>query len=290
MPLRELYIINNIVIVKNNGGKRMKNSIKNLIIVSALVAGIFGITNAQDTEARAEVPAIAVSGQFSTDYTSGEETTFTTPYTGIALTGDGWELSTNLSNDGVVSIEEAKYSWSMTGAITATFGSQAEPYGLAWGLHRPSTNSFVSTPRDHNVNTGVGVSATAFGVGVDAFYGDDNYYAARLSYGISAFGINSTVGLSVNSDDAQLVDVSSNGSALGIPYETSFEYDLANDEAYWLRGVVTPDFAKGAFGLIGYNSDEEVLYGVGYNCSDNVKVSSELSGDGDTVIRASYSF
>ena len=111
-----------------------------------------------------------------------------------------------------------------------------------------------------------------------------------MSYGVSAFGINSTVGLSVNSDDAQLVDVSTDGSALGIPYETSLEYDAANDGAYWLRGVVTPDFAKGAFGLIGYNSDEEVLYGVGYNCSDNIKVSTELSGDGDTVIRASYSF
>ena len=280
----------------------MKNSIKNLIVISAIVAGIFGVTNAQDTDA----PTIAVNGQFSTDYTSGNEATFTTPYTGVTLKGDGWELSTNLSNDGVVSIEEAKYSWSMTDAITATFGSQAEPYGLAWGLHRPSDNSFVSAPRDHNVSTGVGISATAFGVGVDTFYGGDvtdeagesaAYWAARASYGISAFGINSTVGLSVNSNDAQLVDVTSGGSFLGLPYETSLEYDLAAEDdngesspSYWLRGVVTPSFAKGAFGLIGYNSDEEVLYGVGYNCSDNLKLATELSGDGDTVVRASYSF
>ena len=280
----------------------MKNSIKNLIVISAIVAGIFGVTNAQDTEA----PTIAVNGQFSTDYTSGNESTFTTPYTGVTLTGDGWELSTNLSNDGVISIEEAKYSWSMTDAITATFGSQAEPYGLAWGLHRPSSNSFVSAPRDHTVSTGVGISATAFGVGVDTFYGGDvtddagesaAYWAARASYGISAFGINSTVGLSVNSNDAQLVDVTSGGSFLGLPYETSLEYDLAAEDesgesspSYWLRGVVTPSFAKGAFGLIGYNSDEEVLYGVGYNCSDNLKLATELSGDGDTVVRASYSF
>ncbi len=280
----------------------MKNSIKNLIVISAIVAGIFGVTNAQDTEA----PTIAVNGQFSTDYTSGNESTFTTPYTGVTLTGDGWELSTNLSNDGVISIEEAKYSWSMTDAITATFGSQAEPYGLAWGLHRPSDNSFVSAPRDHSISTGVGISAAAFGVGVDTFYGGDvtddagesaAYWAARASYGISAFGINSTVGLSVNSNDAQLVDVTSGGSFLGLPYETSLEYDLAAEDesgesspSYWLRGVVTPDFAKGAFGLIGYNSDEEVLYGVGYNCTDNMKLSTELSGDGDTVIRASYSF
>jgi len=257
----------------------MKNSIRNLIITAALVTGMFGIVNAQT----------AVSGEFSSDVTFGEATAFSSPYTGLNISGDGWELSTNLS-DGNVNVEEAKYNFAISSAITATFGSQAEPYGLAWGLHRPSGNSFVSAPRAHSVSEGVGVSASALGVGVNAFYGDDSYWAARLSYGVSVLGINSTVGLSVNSNDAQLIDVSSNGSALGIPYESSLEYDLANDGAYWLRGVVTPSFAKGAFGLIGYNSDEEVLYGVGYKCSDNLKLSSELSGDGDTAIRFSYSF
>ena len=256
----------------------MKNSIRNLIITAALVAGIFGISNAQ-----------AVSGEFSSDVTFGDATAFSSPYTGLNISGDGWELSTNLS-DGNVNVEEAKYNWAISDAITATFGSQAEPYGIAWGSHRPSGNSFVSAPRDHSISNGVGVSAAAYGVGVNAFYGDDNYWAARASYGISQFGINSTVGLSVNGNDAQLIDVSTEGSALGIPYESSFEYDLANDGAYWLRGVVTPDFAKGAYGIIGYNSDEEVTYGIGYNASDNFKVATELSGDGDTVIRFSYSF
>ena len=257
----------------------MKNSIRNLIIALALVSGMFGIVNAQT----------AVSGEFSSDVTFGDAVAFSSPYTGLNISGDGWELSTNLS-DGNVNVEEAKYNLALSDALTLTFGSQAEPYGLAWGLHRPSGNSFVSAPRAHSVSEGVGVSASALGVGVNAFYGDDSYWAARLSYGVSVLGINSTVGLSVNSNDAQLIDVSSNGSALGIPYESSLEYDLANDGAYWLRGVVTPSFAKGAFGLIGYNSDEEVLYGVGYKCSDNLKLSSELSGDGDTAVRLSYSF
>jgi hypothetical protein len=256
----------------------MKNSIRNLIITAALVTGMFGIVNAQ-----------SVSGEFSSDVTVGDAIAFSTPYTGLNISGDGWELSTNLS-DGNVNVEEAKYNFAISDAITATFGSQAEPYGIAWGSHRPSGNSFVSAPRDHSISTGVGVSTSAYGVGANAFYGDDNYWAARASYGISAFGINSTVGLSVNSDDAQLIDASTNGSALGIPYESSIEYDLANDGAYWLRGVVTPDFAKGAYGLIGYNSDEEVTYGIGYSVNDNFKVATELSGDGDTVIRASYSF
>ena len=197
----------------------MKNSIRNLIITFAIVTGIFGVATAQ------------VSGEFSTDITIGDVNSFSTPYTGLNLSGDGWELNTNLSDDNV-NVEVANYSWAVTDAITATFGSQAEPYGLAWGLHRPSDNSFASAPRDHNVSTGVGISAAAFGVGVDAFYGGDvtddagestAYWVARASYGISAFGINSTVGLSVNSNDAQLVDVSSDGSFLGLRYETSLE-------------------------------------------------------------------
>lgn len=256
----------------------MKNSIRNLIIAAALVTGMFGIANAQ-----------SVSGEFSSDVTFGDAIAFSSPYTGLNISGDGWELSTNLS-DGNVNVEEAKYNWAISDAITATFGSQAEPYGIAWGLHRPSNNSFVSAPRDHSISNGVGISTSTFGIGVNAFYGDDAYWATRVSYDVSALGINSTIGLSVNSDDAQLIDVSKSGAISSISYESSFEYDLANDGAYWLRGAVTPDFAKGAYGIIGYNSDEEVTYGIGYNASDNFKVSSELSGDGDTVIRASYSF
>ena len=100
---------------------------------------------------------------------------------------------------------------------------------------------------------------------------------------------------------------SSGGSVLGFPYDVSFEYDLAaEDEAgeteasYWLRGSVTPDFAKGAYLLFGYSSEEVLTYGVGYKCNDNMKVITEFSSgekdaDGNDVendfsIRASYSF
>jgi|TARA_Y100000310_G_scaffold42201_1_gene39456 hypothetical protein len=255
----------------------MKNNMRNLIITISLVAGIFGITQAQ------------VSGEFSTDVTFGENTSFNSPYTGLILDGEDWELSMNLSDDNVV-VEEAKYNWAVTDAITLTFGSQAEPYGLAWGSHRPSANAWASAPREHSISDGVGFSTSAFGVGVNAFYGNDAYWAARLSYNVSLFGIDSEVGLSVNSNDAQLIDISESGALLGIPYEASIEYDLANDGAYWLRSSMTPEFAKGASILVGYNSDDEVSYGVGYRCSDNVKLSTELSGDGDTAVRISYSF
>ena len=74
----------------------------------------------------------------------------------------------------MVNIEEAKYSWNVVDGVTLTFGSQAEPYGLAWGLHRPSTNWFVSTPRDHSVTNGVGVGLNKWGVGADLFWGGDS--------------------------------------------------------------------------------------------------------------------
>jgi hypothetical protein len=247
-----------------------------------------------------------VTGELSTDITFGDATTFASPYTGLTLSGDGWVVSTNLS-DGMVHIEEAKYSWMVVDGMTLTFGSQAEPYGLAWGLHRPSTNWFVSTPRDHSVTNGVGFGFDKWGVGADLFWGGDSmneedeaelYWAGRFSYGLNLLGIDSNVGLSLNSNEAQLIDVSA-GNDL---FTTSFEYDLSEeaDGAYWLRGVVTPPQAQGAFLLIGFNSDEVVTYGVGYKCSDNMKVVSEFTSgmkdaDGNEVtndfsIRASYSF
>ena len=292
----------------------MKNSMKNLMIATILLCGIsFG----QEAVASTETSSTSVSGEFSTDITFGDAVTFVSPYTGITFSSDGWELSTNLL-DGMVNIEEAKYTWSLTDDVAVTFGSQAEPYGLAWGLHRPSNNSFVSSPREHVISNGLGVSVNKYGVGVGFFYGGSTedvledstgvvleegsqHWGTRVSYGLSLIGVDSEIGLSLNSSEAQLIDVSSNGSVLGFPYDVSFEYDLAaEDEAgeteasYWLRGSVTPDFAKGAYLLFGYNSEEVLTYGVGYKCSDNMKVITEMSSDDEEgsgfSIRASYSF
>ena len=223
----------------------------------------------------------------------------------MTFSGDGWVVSTNLS-DGMVNIEEANYSWSVVDGFTLTFGSQAEPYGLAWGLHRPSSNWFVSTPRDHDVTNGVGFGLNKFGVGANLFWGGDSvdeegesvlYWAGRFSYGLNLLGIDSNFGLSLNSNEAQLVD-----ATLGNAFVTaSLEYDLSEeaDGAYWLRGVITPPVGQGVFLLVGYNSDEIVTYGVGYKCSDNMKVVSEFTSgtdsdgndiENDFAIRASYSF
>ena len=274
-----------------------KLSMKTLIINTFLVLGLVGIVRAQ--EAVVEIPVgITINGELSTDITFGDATSFVSPYTGLTFSGDGWVVSTNLSDDGV-NIEEANYSWSVVDGITLTFGSQAEPYGLAWGSHRPSNNWFVSSPRDHSISNGVGVDIDKWGFGTSLFYGggEEDNWGARFSYGLSLFGIDSKLGLSLNSNEAQLLDVSTSSGM----FETSFEYDLSEeaDGAYWLRGVVTPPQAQGAFLLIGLNSDEVVTYGVGYKCSDRMKVVSEFTSgkdsDGNEIendfsIRASYSF
>ena len=283
----------------------MKNlSMKTLITYSIAMLGLIGIVRAQ--EAVEVVPAgITINGELSTDITFGDATSFVSPYTGITISGDEWVVSTNLT-DGGVEIEEAKYIWSVVDGITLTFGSQAEPYGLAWGLHRPSNNWFASTPREHTITNGVGFGLNKWGVGADLFWGGDSmdenmeselYWAGRFSYGLNLLGIDSKFGLSLNSNESQLVDVSMGNNL----FTTSLEYDLSSeaDGAYWVRGVVTPPQAQGAFLLIGFNSDEVVTYGVGYKCSDRMKVVSEFTSgndsDGNEIendfsIRASYSF
>ena len=282
-----------------------KLSMKTLITLSIACLGLFGIVRADEVVTETTQPVVSVTGELSTDITFGDATTFMSPYTGLIISGDGWVVSTNLANDGV-EIEEAKYSWSVVDGITLTFGSQAEPYGLAWGLHRPATNWFASTPREHTISNGVGFGLNKWGVGADLFWGGDSvdeegeselYWAGRFSYGLNLLGIDSKFGLSLNSNESQLVDVSLGNSL----FTTSLEYDLSSeaDGAYWVRGVVTPPQAQGAFLLIGLNSDEVVTYGVGYKCSDKMKVVSEFTSgtdsdgndiDNDFSIRASYSF
>ena len=285
----------------------MKNlSMKTLIAYSIALMGLVGIVRADEVVTETTQPVVSVTGEFSTDITFGDATTFTSPYSGLVLSGDGWVLSTNLS-DGMVNIEEAKYSWNVVDGVALTFGSQAEPYGLAWGLHRPSNNWFVSNPRNHSITNGVGIGLNKWGVGADLFWGGDSvdendeselYWAGRFSYGLNLLGIDSNFGLSLNSNEAQLIDVSAGNNV----FEASFEYDLSEeaDGAYWLRGVVTPTQVQGAFLLIGLNSDDVVTYGVGYKCSDNMKVVSEFNSglkdsegndvENDFSIRASYSF
>ena len=282
-----------------------KLSMKTLITYSIALIGLFGIVRANEVVTETTLPVVSVTGELSTDITFGDATTFMSPYTGLIISGDGWVVSTNLS-DGMVNIEEAKYSWTVVDGMTLTFGSQAEPYGLAWGLHRPSMNWFASTPREHMITNGVGFGLNKWGIGADLFWGGDSmddemeselYWAGRFSYGLNLLGIDSNVGLSLNSNESQLVDVSMNSNI----FEASLEYDLSEeaDGAYWMRGVVTPTQIQGAFLLIGLNSDDVVTYGVGYKCSDKMKVVSEFTSgtdsdgndiDNDFSIRASYSF
>ena len=254
----------------------MNTITRNLMVFFAILSAMMFGTN-----------GTKVSGELSSAITFGDVVSFTTPYTGITLTGNDWELSTNLSN-GLVTIEEAKFKWPVTDKVTATFGNQALPYGIAWGLHRPSQNAFVSVPREHMVGNGVGLGTSVYGVGIQTFYGNDEYWAGRLSYSLW----DQTIGLSVDGEEALLLDVSSEANVLGFPIVTSGEYDLSEegDGWFWVRSVVTPAFAKGASILVGFNSDNDLLYGLGFKCSDKCFLSTELSVEGDKLIRVSYSF
>ena len=73
---------------------------------------------------------------------------------------------------------------------------------------------------------------------------------------------------------------------------SEFKYDLSeeSDSAFWIRSTMTPTFAKGASILVGFNSDDDLIYGLGFKCSDKCFLSSELSAEGDKLIRVSYSF
>ena len=97
-----------------------KLSMKTLITASLLIVGLFGIVRAEETE-EVTAQSVSISGEFSSDVTFGESTSFSTPYTGLNFSGDGWVLNTNLSDDNV-NVEEANYSWSITEAVTLTFG------------------------------------------------------------------------------------------------------------------------------------------------------------------------
>ena len=73
---------------------------KNLIVISTMLVGLFGIVRAEETT-EVTAPAVTVSGEISTDLTFGDENTSTAPYMGLVFSGDSWVISTNLANGNV---------------------------------------------------------------------------------------------------------------------------------------------------------------------------------------------
>lgn len=229
-----------------------------------------------------------IRGEYSTDITFGDTVSFASPYTGISLSGEGWTLTSNLS-DGNVNVEEAFYNVD-AGFTSVTLGRQRVPFGLSNHWHRPSANPFVSAPSSQAFADGAGFGTELLGVGVAGFYGNDETYSARFSYGV----LGHNLGFSINSDEAQLVDASGTlEHSLG-SVASYFEYDLSEETSgdFWYRAVVSPSFTKGISVLAGYSSvgdETETLYGVGYQFG-NSYLRSELSADGDVVVRVSYTF
>ena len=252
------------------------NTMKKLLFAFA----ISGILFAQE-----QAPAMAVSGEMSTDVMCSDTVSFTSPYTGLSLSGEGWQLSSQLT-DGNMIVEEAYYTLDANFAAL-TIGKQRVPFGLSNAWHRPSQNPFASEPSAQTYAEGIGVTVEMMGVGVEAHYGNEQAYSARLSYGV----LDHSVGLSTNSDDGMLVDAS--GDLFGMV--TSYlQYDLSDTTSgdFWYRAVIAPEFTKGISALVGYSSvgdETETMYGIGYQYG-GASLRSELSADGDVQIRISYSF
>ena len=125
---------------------------------------------------------ITVSGELSTTVTLGDTMSFDNPYTGLTLSGEGWHLSSQLS-EGAVVVEEASYSIDANFA-SLTLGKQRMPFGLTVPWHRPGSNPYVSEPSTQTYSEGIGVSVELLGIGVEAFVGNDKIYSTRLSYGV----------------------------------------------------------------------------------------------------------
>ena len=193
-------------------------------------------------------------------------------------------------SDGSVNVEEAYYN--VDAKVTSvTLGQQRVPYGLSNHWHRSSGNPFVSEPSSQAYAVGLGASTEFAGVGIAGFYGNDQSYSVRTSYGI----LGHSVGISINSDEARLLDASGTFSYESLGSIASyFEYDLSEETSgdLWYRAVISPSFTKGITALVGYSSvgdETETLYGVGYHYG-NSYIRSELSADGDVTVRVSYTF
>ena len=264
----------------------MTNKMKIIAAVGVVAMLFFGVVFSQEAVTK-------VSGELSTDVTFGDEVTFGSPYTGLSFSGEGWKLTSNLS-DGNVTVEEASYELDTGAGVTLTLGQQRVPFGTGVAWHRPSVNPFVSAPSSVTYNTGVGASVSVVGVGVEAFLGSDSLYSTRFSYSV----VGHTMGVSYNNDEALLIDVTGGWSLSGVSGKSYFEYDLSEETSgnFWYRSVISHPSAIGISLLLGYSSittddvaETSMLYGVGYDFGGS-SFSTEFSDDSDVVVRVSYTF
>ena len=83
------------------------NTLKTILSTIVFFGGI--IFAQEEVQEEAVESVNSWSGEFSTDITIGDTVSFTTPYTGISYSGEGWKLTSQLSEGGV-NVEEAYYN------------------------------------------------------------------------------------------------------------------------------------------------------------------------------------
>ena len=267
----------------------MINSIKKTLVMGLVC--LFTFVFAEDT---AESSAVDFSVQMSTDIAVEDTVSFSAPYTGAVIKGDSWELSLNYNEkDDEFNVEEAKYSFNANDhvnmPVNITMGRQAIPYGIAWGLHRPADNAFISNPReDHTVANGISINSKIYDFGISVFGGSDEFWSARASYGLDLDKASVSVGYSSSSDStlSDVFDLGTKVSFAGIEKTLIAEYNI-DSETLWARASVKPDWLFGLSVLVSATDngidDVEYSYGLGYSPTDNIYLKTELDSENKMI-------
>ncbi|MBC8428436.1 hypothetical protein H8D04_00990 [bacterium] len=229
--------------------------------------------------------------------TIGDTITFDKPYIwSFVKSGDGkWMISSFIDAPWArnkVYVEELFYK-PYSDKFTIMLGRQAIPFGSNipyLDLTRPDRFTYQTSDDVGLLYFGDGVTVMG-GVGdwfLETYYGSDiengweGLTVARLSYGWN----DQYVGLTIDNQDRQVVDVS--GYSKYVDYVTEF-----TDEYQWVRAVVKPNFHNINL-IVGYenfNDESKLLYGFSWNYGEpNRFLSTELSADGDVKVKLYYGF
>ena len=197
---------------------------------------------------------ITISGDFETFLNVSDSDSLTNDlgYLGFQLQGENWNLGLNIESQ-LVNVEEANIRFGLF-----TVGLQPLPYGNAWALHRPSQSNFYSTPRMHDVQTGVLVGDRDFGI----FYQNNDNYCWRIAPNFNdLLGID-TLQLGYSDSNAPgaepIWDFNTEASFFNMTEKVQFEY--VEDEILWYTTSLQWGNMVGLYGEM----DDEALWGIGY--------------------------
>ena len=254
-------------------------------IIKLLLIGMVSMLSAQST--------LILKSSINGYATVGDTISFEKPYLySFVKSGDGkWFTSIFVTppwNEDGIYIEELFFK-PYSGKFTVGFGQQAIPFGSNipyLDLTRFDPFTYQTSENVGLILVGRGVSVYG-GVGplfVESYYGShiendiQGYSSIRVSYGWK----DQYVGISVDNQDKQVLDVSGFSKYIDYVSEVGLSYDYQ-----WARAIIKP----GLYGfslLAGYESfdgENKPLYGLMWSYGDRRFLSAEFSGDGDIMVK-----